>query len=61
MFWENTQIFRAMFVKESNLEKKIRKMYVENYLVQSYFNELHQKKKVKGITFLDGLLKWKQS
>jgi hypothetical protein len=52
---------RAMFVGESNLVRKIRDVYVENHLAQSYFNDLHQKKKVRGITILDGLLKWKQS
>jgi hypothetical protein len=50
-----------MFIKESNLKKKIQKAYVEDCFTQSYFNDLHQKKKVKGITLLDGLLKWKQS
>jgi hypothetical protein len=34
-------------------------MYVEDRLVQSYFNDLHQKKEVKRITFLDRLLRWK--
>ncbi len=29
--------------------------------MQSYFNDLCHKKKVRGITLLDGLLKWKQS
>jgi hypothetical protein len=32
MFWENIQILWAMFVKESNLERKERKLYVENHL-----------------------------
>ncbi len=50
-----------MFVGESDLERKIRKVYVEDRLAQSYFNDLHQKKKVKGITLLNGLLNWKQS
>jgi len=36
-------------------------MYVKNHLVQSYFNDLHQKKKVGGITLLDILFRWKQS
>jgi hypothetical protein len=34
---------------------------VENCLVQSYFNDLRHKKKVRGITLLGRLLKWKQS
>jgi hypothetical protein len=34
---------------------------VEDRLAQNYFNDLHHKKKVKGITLLDGLLRWKQS
>jgi hypothetical protein len=44
----------------SNLKKKIRKVYVENCLVQSYFNDLRHKK-VRGMTLMGGLLKWKQS
>jgi hypothetical protein len=61
MPWENTRIFQTMFVGENNLERKIWNAYVEDCLVQSYFNDLSLKKKVKRITFLNGLLKWKQS
>jgi hypothetical protein len=34
---------------------------VEDRFAQIYFNDLHQKKKVRRITLLDGLLRWKQS
>ncbi len=40
MPWENTRIFQTMFIGENNLEKKIWNAYVENCLVQSYFNDL---------------------
>jgi len=36
-------------------------VYVKDCLVQNYFKDLRHKKKVKGFTFLDGLLRWKQS
>jgi hypothetical protein len=61
MLWESIQILQTMYVEESNLERKIWKAYVEDRLAQSYFNDLCQKKKVRGITLLDGLLRWKQS
>jgi hypothetical protein len=32
MLWESTQILRSMFVKESDIERKIQKVYVENHL-----------------------------
>jgi hypothetical protein len=32
MFWESTQILWSMFVKESDIERKIQKVYVENHL-----------------------------
>ncbi len=34
---------------------------MEDRLAQSYFKDLCQKKKVKGFTLLDRLLRWKQS
>jgi hypothetical protein len=61
MHWESTQVFWAMFVEENDIEMKIWKAYVEDRLAQSYFNDLHKKKKVKMITLLNGLLRWKQS
>jgi hypothetical protein len=33
MFWESTQILRAMFVKENNLKIKIWEVYIEDRLV----------------------------
>jgi len=45
-----------MFIKESDLKRKIREAYVEDHLAQSYFNDIRQKQKVRGIAFLDGLL-----
>ncbi len=36
-------------------------MYVEDCLTQSYFKDFHQKKKVRRITLIDKLLRWKQS
>ncbi len=61
MHWESIQILRTMFVEKSDIKRKIQKAYVEDCLAQSYFNDLRQKKKVKRITILDGLLKWKRS
>jgi hypothetical protein len=57
MHWESTQILQAIFIKESDLKMKIQKVYVEDCLVQSYFNDLCLNNKVKGITLLDGLLR----
>jgi ArsR family metal-binding transcriptional regulator len=42
-----------MFVKENDLKSKIQEACMENRLAQSYFKDLCQKKKVKGITLLD--------
>jgi hypothetical protein len=50
-----------MFIGENDLKRKIRKVYVEDRLAQNYFNDLHHKKKVRGIIVLDGFLSWKQS
>ncbi len=50
MHWESIQILWAMFIWESDLDRKIQKAYVEHCLAQSYFNDLRQKKKVRGIT-----------
>jgi hypothetical protein len=47
------------WIKQSR--KKDTKSVCEDHLAQIYFNDLHHKKKVKGITLLDGLLRWKQS
>lgn len=55
-----TQIFNAMLVGKNNLEHKIKEGYVKDHFVQHYFVELDNKKTVEGITFLDGLLKWKK-
>lgn len=41
MFWESTQIFQTMFIKKNDLQRKIQKVYVEDCLAQSYFNDLH--------------------
>jgi len=48
-----------MFVGESDLEKKLKDGYVGNHLPQSYFIELRNKRKLKIITLLNGVLKWK--
>ncbi len=56
---ESTQILQTMFVGESDLKRKTQEVYTKDCLAQSYFNDLSYKKKVKGITFLDGLLRWK--
>jgi hypothetical protein len=37
---QTTQILRAMFIKKSDIERKIREAYVEDRLVQIYFNDL---------------------
>jgi hypothetical protein len=50
------QILNAMLVSKSNFEHKI-KGYLKDHFVQHYFVKLDNKKKVEGITFLDGLLK----
>jgi hypothetical protein len=60
MPWDNTQAFQTIFVDESDLERKLKDEYVKVHLAQSYFIELRNKRKVKSITLLDGLLKWKQ-
>jgi hypothetical protein len=60
MPWNNTQAFQTMFVGESDLERKLKDGYVGGHFAKSYFIELHNKRKVKIITHLDGLLKWKQ-
>jgi hypothetical protein len=41
MPWENIQILRIMFVKKSELERKIQKAHVEYRLMQGYFKNLH--------------------
>ncbi len=46
-----------IFVGESNLE--IKEAYVVDRFAQHYFIELWVKRKVKGITLEDGLIKWK--
>ncbi len=61
MPWDNTQVFQTMFVGESYLERKLKDGYVGDHLAQCYFTKLHNKRKVKSITLLNGLLKWKQS
>jgi hypothetical protein len=40
-----------MFVWENNLEKKIQEVYVEDRLVQSYFKNLHRKRRWEGSHF----------
>jgi hypothetical protein len=57
MPWENIQILRIMFVGKNNLERKIQEAYAEDHLMQGYFKNLHEKKKVKRITLLDELLR----
>jgi hypothetical protein len=47
----------VIFVGESNLE--IKEAYVVDPFAQHYFIELWVKRKVKGITLKDGLIKWK--
>jgi hypothetical protein len=59
MLRESIQILWTTFVEEKNLEKNIQEMYVEDRLVQNYFNDMRHKKKVRGITLLDELLRWK--
>ncbi len=51
MHWEYIQILQAMFVRESNLERKIQEVYVEDRLVQSYFKNLHIKRRWEGSHF----------
>ncbi len=46
-----------MFVGKNNLERKIQEAYAEDHLMQGYFKNLHEKKKVKRITLLDELLR----
>jgi hypothetical protein len=60
MPWDNTQVFQTTFVGESDLEGKLKNGYVGNHLTQFYFIELRNKRKVKRITLLNGLLEWKQ-
>jgi hypothetical protein len=36
-----TQILRAVFIKKSDIERKIQEAYVEDRLMQIYFNDLH--------------------
>jgi hypothetical protein len=60
MPWDNTQVFQTTFVGESDLEGKLKNGYVGNHLAQFYFIELRNKRKVKRITLLNGLLEWKQ-
>jgi hypothetical protein len=48
---ESIQILQAMFVEENNLERKIQEAYVEDRLVQSYFKDLHRKKRREGSHF----------
>lgn len=56
-----TQAFKAMFIGESDFDRKLREGYVNDCLAQHYFDELRHKCKVKGIFLKDRLLKWKQS
>jgi hypothetical protein len=56
-----TQTLRAKFVRERNLNRRLKESYVNDRLAQLYFNELRHKRKVAGNPFKDGLLKWKQS
>jgi hypothetical protein len=51
MPWESIQLIQIMFIEENNLKRKIWKVYVEDRLAQSDFNDLHQKKKWKGSPF----------
>jgi hypothetical protein len=48
-----------MFVGVNDLDREPRKGYVNDRLIQHYFDELRHKCKVKGISFKDELLKWK--
>jgi rRNA maturation protein Rpf1 len=43
---ENTKIFQAMFVGESDLERKIQEAYVEDRLVKNYLKNLHRKRRI---------------
>ncbi len=49
-----------IFVGESNLERKINEAYVVDPFAQHYFIELWVKRKIKGMTLKDGLIKWKR-
>jgi hypothetical protein len=54
------QTLKAIFQKENNLRKKIKKSYMQDPLAQHHFKELHERRKVKGITLKEGLFKWKK-
>jgi hypothetical protein len=58
-FGGHIQAFQAMFVGKNDLEKKLRKRYVGDYLAQIYFIKLCNKKESEKNHFLDGLFKWK--
>ncbi len=51
MLWESIQILRTMFVKESNLERKIQEVFMEDCLAQNYFNDMRQKRRWEGSHF----------
>lgn len=53
-----TQALKAMFIGETNLNRKFKEGYVNDRLAQHYFDELKHKCKMKCIFFKDGLLKW---
>ncbi len=55
------QALRAIFQKESNLERNIKEAYMQDLLAQHHFKELREWRKVKGITLKEGLFKWKKS
>jgi hypothetical protein len=57
MPWGNIQTLQTMFVRKSDLKKKLREM--GNCFVQMYSIELPNKGKVKMIILLDGLFRWK--
>jgi len=49
----------VIFVGEINLGRKTKEAYVVDPFAQHCFIELWVKRKVKGITLKDGLIKWK--
>ncbi len=57
----NIQALKAIFRGESNLERKIKKAYMQDLLAQHHFKELCEQRKVKNITFKKRLYNWKKS
>ncbi len=56
-----TKALRAMFIKESDLSRKLKEGYVNDHLAKHYFDKLRQKHKMRSISLKNGMFKWKQS